>query len=81
MNNEEYSDLERRLDDRYKKISDCDRDMDDMKKEHNDLLVLVTSINTTLVDYVDRSKWFYRGIFGAIFAAIVAAIFKLISGG
>lgn len=81
MNNEEYSELERRLDDRYKKLSDCDRDMDGMKKEHNDLLVLVTSINTTLVDYVDRSKWFYRGISGAIIAAIIAAIFKLISGG
>lgn len=77
MNSEEYSELERRFDDRYKKLSDCDRDMDDVKKEHNELLVLVTGIKTTL----DSTVWLQKSILGAVIVAIVGAVFYVITKG
>ena len=74
---ENFDELIARLDDRYKKAEDCDREMDAVKKDHNELLVIVGKIQTTL----DGMSSLMKTTLGAIITAIVGAVFYVITKG
>lgn len=79
MDKELFEELKDRFDDRYKKLDDCDKDMDAVKKEHSELVTLVAKISTTL----ETNSWVMKTFFGAFIAAVVAAVFAALklSGG
>lgn len=66
--------LERRLDQRYKQIRDCNDEMDAMRKENTQIVSDVSAIKTS----VDSLKWLGRTTLAAVIGGLVAGVFLLL---
>lgn len=66
--------LEKRLDMRYKQISDCNSEMDSMRRENTQIVADMSAIKTSL----ESIKWLVRTTLAAIIGGIVAGVFAII---
>lgn len=66
--------LEHRFDQRYKLISDCNEEMDEVKKEHTQMYVDIASIKKI----VESLQWVTRTTLGALIAGIIGVIIALV---
>lgn len=74
---QDFEKLQARFDDRYKKISECNSDMDALNEKLTQVYVKVAEIATNQ----DSQKWLLRSILGAIIVAIVGAVAFVITKG
>ena len=66
--------LERRFDQRYKQIRDCNDEMDAVKKEHTQMYVDIASIKKI----VESLQWVTRTTLGALIAGIIGIIIAIV---
>lgn len=66
--------LEHRFDQRYKLISDCNSEMDEVKKEHTQMYVDIASIKKI----VESLQWITRTTLGALIAGIIGVIIAIV---
>lgn len=66
--------LEHRFDLRYKQISDCNEEMDEVRREHTQMYVDIASIKKI----VESLQWVTRTTLGALIAGIIGVIIALV---
>lgn len=71
---QDFQVLERRFDQRYKQIRDCNDEMDAMRKENTQIVSDVSSIKTS----VDSLKWIARTTLAAVIGGLVAGVFMML---
>lgn len=71
---QDFQIIERRLDQRYKQIRDCNDEMDAMRMENTQIVSDVSSIKTS----VDSLKWLGRTTLAAVIGGLVAGVFMLL---
>lgn len=77
LEDQDYEKLQSRFDDRYKRITDCNFEMDSLGNKISDVYIKVAEIATNQ----DTQKWLLRSILGAIIVAIVGAVAYVITKG
>lgn len=71
---QDFQIIERRLDQRYKQIRDCNDEMDEVKKEHTQIYVDIASIKKI----VESLQWVTRTTLGALIAGIIGIIIAIV---